>query len=251
MVKHGVTPTPHIYSLLITTYAADFKDAEAGQKAVRALEVMKQAGERPNYHVYTAVISALGNHRDLKSAMEIWKEVQSVGHEMIIVPFNAVLNALRVDGTTESAMEAEAMMRSFMKLHQPNEITFATVMGAWAHLGRVDRTLELFNEMKRDYPTLCNLHVYSTVMNAYVIGGDPIEAAHNVEMLLQEVYDAGLPFNSITLTIAIKAFTRNPTYREKAILLLKYLEEQYRQSGDESMKPLPEAYDYLGIRRSV
>ena len=186
MVQFGVTPNSHCYSLLITTYGADVKNTEAGYKAVQALAKMKESGERPNDHVYTSVISALGNHRNSKLAKEVWNQAQADGHQMSVTPFNALLNALRQDGTIESAMEAETMLRSYMKSHQPNEITFATVMGAWAQFGRVDRTLALFNEMKRDYPALCNLHVYTTVMNAYVMSDDPQEAAPQVEWLLQE-----------------------------------------------------------------
>lgn len=251
MAQHGVTPTHHIHSLLLTVYASDLNDAEAGRKAVRALNRMKESGEIPNIHVYTAAITALANHRDIELAKEMWKEAQSSGHEVTVVLLNAFLNALRQEGTTESAMEAETMLRSYMKSHEPNETTISTVMSAWAQLGRVDRTLALFNEMKRDYPTLCNLHVYTTMINAYFMGDEPLEAAHKVELLLQEIHDAGLSFNNVTLTIAIKAFARNPAFREKAISLLRYLEVQYLQSQDQSMKPAPEAYACLGITRSV
>jgi hypothetical protein len=83
-----------------------------------------------------------------------------------------------------------------------------------------------------------------------VMSDDPIEAAPQVEWLLQGIADAGFAFNNVALTIAIKAFAKNDAYRDKAVSLLKYMEGQHSMSGDKSMKPLPEAYECLGIKRS-
>lgn len=240
MTDFGVTPTAHCYSLLITVYANDRWDKDAHRKASDIMDRMRKAGETPNAHIYAGVISVLANHGDTDMAKSLWMEFPESTNAIYVL--NAVLNAFRRKGTIEAAEEAESLLRSAIKTIEPDKRAFSIVMSAWAQFGRVDRTMALLDEMKRDYPECNDTYLYGCAMDAYVNSDDAIDAAFHVEQLLQEMEHFGHRPNNIVLTTAIKAYMRNPDYREKAAALMKLMEDEYSANGDESMKPLSEAY---------
>jgi pentatricopeptide repeat protein len=252
MTESGIQPNAHCYSLLATAYANNRNDTEGSHKALQVLERMKESRQPASVYVYTAVITALANRGDSDMAKQVWKETQEQldAKYLTIVPLNAVLNALRQEATLEAAEEAEAMLRSAIKFLKPTSATFPTVMSAWAHLGRVDRTVALFDELKRDYPDLCETIAYTSVMQAYAKNNDDDdavveEAARQVERLLHEMEASGCRPSNVSLTTAISVYVRDDDYRDKAAALLEQMEQAYQTTGDESMKPLPEAYGYL------
>ena len=243
MPNFGVTPNEHCYSLLITTYANDRWDKDGHRKAMLVMERIKQTGLTLNAHIYTAVITAFANHGDSTTAKSLWEEAQALTHS--ILPLNAALNSLRQVGTLEAAEEAESWFRSAVKTVEPDIATFSTLMSAWAQLGQVDRTMALLDEIKRDYSRCCGTYLYACAMEAYNNSDDAVEAATQVERLLQEMKDFGHRPNNVVLTTAIKAYIRNDDYRGKAAALLKEMEDAYSATGDRTMKPLPQAYRYF------
>ena len=243
MTDFGVAPSQHCYSLLITAYANDHRDKDGHRKALRVLDRMKVSGQTPNAHIYTALITAFANRGDSAMSKILWDEAQESVRD--VYPLNAVLNAFRLTGTLEAAEEAESLFRSAVKTIHPDSATFSTVLSAWAQLGQVDRTMALFDYMKRDYPECSDVYAYTCAMEAYINSDDAIEAASHVERLFQEMKECGHRPSVVALTVVIKAYARNEKYREKAEALLKEMESTYRTTGDGAMKPPPEVYGYV------
>jgi pentatricopeptide repeat protein len=184
------------------------------------------------------------------------------------VTFAAVLNAWAWSDRPEACDKVEKWMQCLKRLHQegwpdlkPNVVLYNILLNTWARAGRVDRALEILQQMmmnKDNNGNDDNNHhqndqirpdqtSFTTVLSAYAKSNNP-KAAHQAQVLLdkmQEWYDAGTSAakpNAFSYTAVMKNWAIKGD-GGRAEQVLQRLEDTYRKSNDPDLKPDVLAYN--------
>jgi pentatricopeptide repeat protein len=182
------------------------------------------------------------------------------------VTFAAVLNAWAWSDRLEACDKVEQWMQCLDRLHQegwpdlqPNVVLYNIRLNTWARAGRVDRALEILQQMMKNQDSDDNNHhqnapirpdqtSFTTVLSAYAKPNNNPKAAHQAQVLLdkmQEWYDAGTSAakpNAFSYTAVMKNWAMQGD-GSRAEQVLQRLEEAYRKSSDPDLKPDVLAYN--------
>lgn len=175
---------------------AGFSNLENGDDALACFSKMREAGVNVDFFTFTSILRATG----IISALEIGKQIHAlvlksgyapnvyVQNGLIsmyarcgeigdsgkvfskmdrrdLISWNSLLTGLAHHGYGKEAVEMfEQMRRTKIK---PDLTTFLAVLSACSHVGLLDKGLEYFDLMKRDYTLKPNLEHYTCVVDLY------------------------------------------------------------------------------------
>lgn len=171
--------------------------------------------------------------------------------------YSTVMDALARTGKVESAEQAEALLAELHDVYyetddwamQPNLITYNTVLTAWAKAAAAtangnshshsnsnscqaaEHCLRILEYMPVDPDTIS----YNTVLHAVARSGWE-DTGERAEGLLRSMKEQGVAVNARSYTTCMDAWSQSGR-PDKAEMLLKEMEELYKQTKNEQLQP--------------
>lgn len=137
--------------------------------AMGLLKRMRKEGVKPNIRTYNALIASCVKGGKLEKARSLFSEMLVDEIRPNAVSWNIIINwhvqQKRGSRRLQGALKAFADMKASGV--SPNEITFTTIMKAYAKSGLLNKAEEVFAEMKLRLPTKLDTGVYNTLLVAY------------------------------------------------------------------------------------
>ncbi|KAL9231210.1 hypothetical protein vseg_006465 [Gypsophila vaccaria] len=138
----GVQPNLVVYNTLLEAMGKAGKPGLA-----RSLfEEMIESGVEPNEKTLTALVKVYGKARWGRDALELWERMRSNGWPMDFILYNTLLSMCADLGLEEDAEKLFEDMKSSQHC-RPDNFTYTAMLNIYGSGGKVDRAMELFNEM--------------------------------------------------------------------------------------------------------
>ncbi|CAM9270052.1 unnamed protein product, partial [Hapterophycus canaliculatus] len=234
MRREGVQPNEMTFSSLIAT-TRDGSE-ESPERGYAALQMMKDAGLRPNTYCMNSLMAVNVQARQPNTALEIFKEMERDGIPRDVVSYNTAIAAC------DKLRDAEAAVRLMRQARQndivPDLFSYNTVISALGHSSLWQEATQIFEEM-HEAGVVPSLMTYNTLIAGCVRAEAPNEAlsvfnlmkekhikrdqysfagALHASMhlrdyqlaldLLQEMVDMGMPANSEGYATGIRTCAR-------------------------------------------
>ncbi|OBZ91187.1 Pentatricopeptide repeat-containing protein 5, mitochondrial [Choanephora cucurbitarum] len=179
--RHNLKPSEHTYKLLMEAYAnIPAYDMLTAHKLLT--EMTKRHGLRPNTTHYATLINSYGClHRDVSSALAVYKEMQKAGVAADETVYQALLNTHIENNDMKSAEDLyQTMLKKGAKSSSYIENLFITGYG---RQGRLDKAQETFDKMS-DYDQLSREpSTYEALVKAYIENGQKENALKVIEQM--------------------------------------------------------------------
>jgi hypothetical protein len=168
--------------------------AKSGASAEFVLQEMRDARVEPNSVSYTCVIDAQaksGHKHAAQDAERLFLEFLDQDVDLHISSVDAVLNALAIQGSLESALRAEIILERFTTLPttsmsmQPTVHSYSTVMNAFAKCGAAERAHAILRKVLEKGNVQVDTVMFNVVINAWAASGDAQAGSKAVELLKQ------------------------------------------------------------------
>lgn len=138
----GVQPNLVVYNTLLEAMGKAGKPGLA-----RSLfEEMIESGVTPNEKTLTALVKVYGKARWSRDALELWERMRSSGWPMDFILYNTLLSMCADLGLEE---EAERLFEDMKQSEycRPDSFSYTAMLNIYGSGGKVDRAMELFEEM--------------------------------------------------------------------------------------------------------
>ncbi|CAK0880516.1 unnamed protein product [Prorocentrum cordatum] len=140
-------------------------------KAVEIFKGMRAEGKHKNTILYTTLIKGYGLEKDLTRAMELFREMPKEGVPYNTITYNSILDACV---KCSDLAGAEGLLREMLDTensHEPDLITFSTLLKGYCHVGDLDKALQTAETIKAR-GLRCDELVYNTLMDGCVKAND-------------------------------------------------------------------------------
>jgi len=172
-------------------------------KAVEIFKGMRAEGKHKNTILYTTLIKGYGLEKDLTRAMELFREMPKEGVPYNTITYNSILDACV---KCSDLAGAEGLLREMLDTensHEPDLITFSTLLKGYCHVGDLDKALQTAETIKAR-GLRCDELVYNTLMDGCVKAND-ITAGVG---LFEEMIHSGMRPSAITHSILARLYQR-------------------------------------------
>jgi pentatricopeptide repeat protein len=173
----------------------------------------------PDVRAYSKEIARLQKQRQLREAVELFKEMDSRGIKPDVVICSQLVTIYGKLRQPELALKMLETMETERGL-VPNDRTYNAAISACAKGGQWQQALSLLQEM-REKGVIPDRITYSAAISACGKGGQWQQALS----LLQEMREKGVTPNVITYSAAISACEKGGEVSESASLLKRGMEE--------------------------
>ncbi|CEP19413.1 hypothetical protein [Parasitella parasitica] len=148
--RHGFNPTATHYATLIRSYGCLHRDV---QSAVAVYKEMKKAGIQADETIYQAMINTYIDNNDMSSAQQIYKDMIAQGTKSSPYIENLFIAGYGAQGQLEKAEQVfEGMDDSDYLIKEPS--TYEAMTKAYVDNGNKEKALEVLQQMRsRDFPT--------------------------------------------------------------------------------------------------
>lgn len=116
------------------------------QAAFQCLQHLKDLGIAPNYHIYSAVISACGKNDQIQRAIDHFNQIKEEGILPNLLVYKALISVCKKGGKLDLAIKYFNEMNEAG--FKPDLITYNTVISAYAEHGDTESAVEYFKKMK-------------------------------------------------------------------------------------------------------
>ncbi|ESQ39531.1 hypothetical protein EUTSA_v10001098mg [Eutrema salsugineum] len=155
MIEMGITPDKFTYATVLDT-CANLASGGLG-KQIHAQVIKKEL--QSDVYICSTLVDMYSKCGDLKDSRLMFEK----SSRRDFVTWNAMICGYAHHGKGEEAMKLfERMIHENMK---PNHVTFVSILRACAHMGLMDKGLEYFDMMKRDYGLDPQLPHYSNMVD--------------------------------------------------------------------------------------
>ncbi|CAA7038587.1 unnamed protein product [Microthlaspi erraticum] len=155
MIKMGVTPDKFTYATVLDT-CANLASAGLG-KQIHAQVIKKEM--QSDVYICSTLVDMYSKCGDIDDSRLMFEKAR----KRDFVTWNAMISGYAHHGKGEEAIKLfERMLLEKMK---PNHVTFISILRACAHMGLIDKGLEYFYMMKRDYGLDPQLPHYSNMVD--------------------------------------------------------------------------------------
>ncbi|CAM9180861.1 unnamed protein product [Ectocarpus sp. 4 AP-2014] len=234
MRKAGVEPDEMTFASIIAT----IRDGSAGspERANEAVQMMKEAGLRPDTYCMNSVMAVNVQARQPNAALKIFEEMKRDNIPRDVVSYNTAISAC------DKLKDAETAVRLLRQAREddvePDVFSYNTAISALGHSSRWQEAARIFEEMN-EAGVAPSLMTYNTLISGCVRAQAPSEALsvfylmkergikrdqysfagalhasvhlrdYELAMnLLEEMIDMGMPANSQSYATAIRTCAR-------------------------------------------
>ncbi|KAF1804764.1 hypothetical protein V8B55DRAFT_1497372 [Mucor lusitanicus] len=179
--QFNLKPSLHTYKLLMEAYAnIPAYDMLTAHKLLT--EMNKRHGYRPSAGHYATLIRSYGClHRDVQSAVAVYKEMQKAGIKADETVYQAMMNTYIDNNDMNSAQEIyKDMLKQGTQSSPYIENLFIAGYGAQ---GQLDKAEEVFNRMGDSGNLVREPSTYEAMAKAYVENGEKTKAVQVVQQM--------------------------------------------------------------------
>ena len=246
---------------------------ELAEKMLRHMYKLHESkrieGLKPTTATFNAVITAMARSRlrrgrkTAQRAEQLLVEMfrRSEREEKNVMPnvktWGGVLQVWAQSGLADAAENAQRVLNKMEDLYKngdttvgQNVVCFTTVIGAWCRAGRVDRAEALLTKMEDLFEITGEIDLrpnsisYVTMIDGFVRHDAPNAAqkAQDTVNRMMKLYAKDVGFirpSKIVFNTLINAYSKSsdPGAAQAAEQILQWMENQYREAGDEYLKP--------------
>ncbi|GAB2287752.1 Pentatricopeptide repeat-containing protein At3g29230 [Dionaea muscipula] len=150
---------------------------QLGEKVHASMQLIRSM---PSTRVYNALIDMYAKCGNMKRALDIFEGMT----KRDIVSWNAIIHAMGIHGHEEKAIHLFCRMR--IEGFQPDKVTFIGLLCACTHTGLVDKGIQYFYTMERDYGIIPEIEHYGCLIDLLGRGGRLREAFRTVQSMPME-----------------------------------------------------------------
>lgn len=139
--RHGLKPTATHYATLIRSYGCLHRDVSS---ALAVYKEMKKAGIKPDETVYQAMLNTFIDNNDMKQAEQLYKDME--------LPTSTYIENLFIAGYGNQG-DIEKAKQVFEKMEHKEPSTFEAMVKAYMTSQNKDAALQVVEQMRaRDFP---------------------------------------------------------------------------------------------------
>lgn len=268
-----LTPDRSVANEVLNAWSKSGQKFRAGRKSEIFLESMIKRSEddgkenmAPDITSFNIVLNALANGREKDAGVR----AESLLRKMVVlscppdeISFNTVINAWARSSKKGAAERATEILEHMRKRYeagltnvQPSWSTYTTVLKAWARSRQKD-SLDRAESVFEQYQKGCeagkwshNSLTYNSMINCYAKSNHPEAENRALDLFNKMKANSGkegwdLCFVDIyTYTILIDTISKQESYdsSELAISLLEELEDSFKKTKDERLRPNVRVY---------
>lgn len=185
-------------------------------------ELIMHAETRPliNSVIYGSVLKGFSHHRDFDKVWAVYKEMCQEGLQLSIMTYNTLVDACARCG--EMSRVSFLLNDMVDNQIQPSIVTYSAIMKGYCQENRIDKALEVMDEMRRTSKFQPDEHIYNTI-----IGGCARKGMYDKGVaLLEEMCQAGIAPSNFTLSVLVKLASRSRRL-DKAFELVEELPRKF------------------------
>eukprot|EP00927_Polykrikos_kofoidii_P027699 TRINITY_DN2427_c0_g1_i2.p1 TRINITY_DN2427_c0_g1~~TRINITY_DN2427_c0_g1_i2.p1 ORF type:complete len:1135 (-),score=218.62 TRINITY_DN2427_c0_g1_i2:275-3616(-) len=153
-------------------------------------------------HTFGSLIKAYGFIKDIDGAWRCWREMVSQHIKPTSITIGCMVEAVAANGDVDGAYELIcSLLEDGQTQDQINHIIYGSVLKGYGRLGRIERVMEVFEEMVKKGITPSQTS-YNAVIDACARG----EQMDRVPKLISDMKARGLQPNIITYSTVIKGY---------------------------------------------
>jgi len=176
-----------------------------------------------NTVVYSTIVKGFTMLKQHGNVLAVYKEMKARRIRCNTITYNTMLNALaRCGMMCEVPMLLKDMQMSEPPVH-PDIVTYSTLVKGYCMAGELDKSLELFEDMKRSG----DVKPDEVLFNGLLDGCCKQQKLEKALSLLQEMRESGVNPSNYTLSIICKLLGRARCL-EQAFTMLKEITDEYR-----------------------
>ncbi|KAI8973269.1 hypothetical protein BDF20DRAFT_906948 [Mycotypha africana] len=142
--KYGIEPQPMHYACLIRSYGCLHRDV---QSAIAVYKEMEKAGVEANETVYQAMLNTYTENRDMSSAEQLYQKMLQQGTESSPYIENLFITGYGAQGNMEKAEEV------FNRMDKPGQVnrepsTYEAMAKVYAENGEIGKVKDIVNQMR-------------------------------------------------------------------------------------------------------
>eukprot|EP00903_Cladosiphon_okamuranus_P009597 g9136.t1 len=181
MKREGVQPDEMTFSSLIATTRDG--SARSPERGFAAVQMMKEAGLRPNTYCMNSLMAVNVHARQPNTALEIFKEMGRDGIPRDVVSYNTAIAAC------DKLRDAEAAVRLLQQAREsgivPDMFSYNSVISALGHSSLWQEATKIFEEM-HEAGVVPSLMTYNTLISGCVRAEAPNEALSVFNLMKQK-----------------------------------------------------------------
>mmetsp|Transcript_48049 Transcript_48049/g.104530 ORF Transcript_48049/g.104530 Transcript_48049/m.104530 type:complete len:847 (+) Transcript_48049:28-2568(+) len=167
-------------------------------RALEIFDVLKSQGRHKNTVMYTTLIKGWAKARDLEAALNTFNEMRAEGVSCSAVTFNSVIDvAVRCN----DMKVASELFRTMLQEHEPDLITFSTLIKGFCSLGDLAKSVCLAKELK-SRGLQCDEIVYNSLLEGCV---QICDLATGIT-LFRDMVASGIRPSNVTFSILVKLY---------------------------------------------
>ena len=240
-----ILPNLTSYRLLFRSFAKSRKK-ETGE-GIRAYELLQSCPLDPDIVCCNQVLNALANEGEFELAQELFLKMLWIPNFIDKITVYTVFKAHDRANTEQAATQAEFLLKGLdgmlelgkrsNNLNLPNTRIYATVIGLWARLGRINRAWRLLKELEtraedneRFTPdAICYQAVIGCLSKA---NSHRKENAVKAQKLLETMVDRGFSLNLRTCNAVLKCWASAMNPKKAEELVLNKMANEWRVEPD-------------------
>ncbi|KAK1305429.1 Pentatricopeptide repeat-containing protein [Acorus calamus] len=152
--------------------------------AQQVLQLVKDAGLKPDCKLYTTLISTCAKSGEVDAMFEVFHEMVNAGVEPNVNTYGALIDGCGRAGQVAKAFGAYGIMRS--KKVKPDRVVFNALITACGQSGAVDRAFDVFAEMTAEVQPIDPDHVTVGALMKTCAKAGQVDRAHEVYKMMDQ-----------------------------------------------------------------
>merc|ERR1719471_2324114 len=221
-MRSRATPTSITIGCMVEALATN-TSPEEGLRLIHELHEDEKTAGLVNAVIYNSVLKGFSHLKQYDRAWDVYTDMLPLKSQFTSVTYNAIIDLCARSTAMSYVPELlEEMSRAGV---DPNLVTYSTIVKGHCQENRMDRALELFEDMKRTLKCRPDEITYNTLIDGCARNG----LYERGLTLLQEMQRNGVRPSAYTLTVLVKLAdqARRP---EKAFELCEELSKKYHLS---------------------
>eukprot|EP00928_Gymnodinium_smaydae_P052803 TRINITY_DN36964_c0_g1_i1.p1 TRINITY_DN36964_c0_g1~~TRINITY_DN36964_c0_g1_i1.p1 ORF type:complete len:661 (+),score=174.99 TRINITY_DN36964_c0_g1_i1:89-2071(+) len=195
-------------------------DTEGGHALIRELLAQPETRTFVNAVIYCSVLKGFSHAKQFDRVWAIYDEMTREGMQLTIVTYNTLVDACARCGTMAKIPQLlQAMAEQGIS---PTVVTYSAIIKGYCQESRIDRALEVFDEMRTSGNLKPDEHTYNTLINGCA---RQLRCEKGIA-LLDDMMAAGVPPSNFTLSVLVKLMGRVKQTR-RAFDLCEELSKKY------------------------
>jgi pentatricopeptide repeat protein len=206
MVRHNVQPTAITLGCMVEALVANWCTDDAWQLVK---DMRSQESTRPlvNTVIYSTILKGFANAKDKGSTdkvMALYEEMKAEGIQPNNITYNTILNAFAQGGAMDRVPALLQDMKSSSPPAEPDIVTYSTIVKGYCNSGSLDRALEILKDMQSDGKFTPDEVLFNSLLDGCAKEHRPNEALK----LLDDMRSTGVTPSNYTLSMVVKLMGR-------------------------------------------